>query len=295
MYSVTNHYVDSKNPLSLSRRATDRALSGDFLRLVGGGRCPFLLPPGFLPLLFLLLFPLLLFLFYLSPLQFPFCLGSTSTLLLGSPVCWPNGLSISPVWLPPASYCWMGPVSASRRNGVADLVPAVIASLMAVGMAIWSGWWLVVVEEVRVFFAGFWVSLGSEVFRWCLGVLGVSAGVWELGSAAARVSAAAIRLGFVVADAVMVLVVMAASGRRWGGGQRCCWMLTGCLVEGRTSRSPGQQQGLVPRVSGVGVAAARPFTSVRGVRLRGALAAWGFDLLWGCGQQQGGWRRLGVC
>ncbi|KAI8573618.1 hypothetical protein RHMOL_Rhmol01G0291000 [Rhododendron molle] len=90
--------------------------------------------------------------------------------------------------------------------------------------------------------------------------------------------------------AVMVLVVMAASGRRWGGGQRCCWMLTGCLVEGRKSRSPGQQQGLVPRVSGVGAAAARPFTGVRGVRLRGALAAWGFVLLWGCGQQQGGWR-----
>ncbi|KAI8530867.1 hypothetical protein RHMOL_Rhmol11G0092900 [Rhododendron molle] len=34
-------------------------------------------------------------------------------------------------------------------------------------------------------------------------------------------------------------------------------------MEGRTCRSPGQQQGLVPRVSGDGVAAARPFTGDR--------------------------------
>ncbi|KAI8551402.1 hypothetical protein RHMOL_Rhmol06G0183200 [Rhododendron molle] len=38
----------------------------------------------------------------------------------------------------------------------------------------------------------------------------------------------------------------AATGPRWGGGQRCCWMLMGGLVEGRTSRSLGQNRGLFP-------------------------------------------------
>ncbi|KAG5555862.1 hypothetical protein RHGRI_006496 [Rhododendron griersonianum] len=83
--------------------------------------------------------------------------------------------------------------------------------------------------------------------------------------------------GLEVAVAAAVMVVMAASGRRWGGGQR--WMLMGGYVEGRMGRSPGQQQGLVPRVSGDGVAAARPFTGDRD-GLRGAMAAWCFDLLW---------------